>query len=137
MDIYRRFRKNASNNELIIVGRLAILVLVGLSILWIPILEAQTNAQLFDYIQSVTNFLCPPIAVVFVLAILWDRTTEPGAFWGLVLGLMMGCIRMMLEFTIPASGCGGADYRPFLLSRLVLSTFYNYYSQHFNNGTLN
>ena len=39
MDIYRRFRRNASNQELIIVGRLAILVLVGLSILWIPVLE--------------------------------------------------------------------------------------------------
>ena len=119
MDIYRRFRQNASNTELIVVGRLAILMLVGFSILWIPILEAQSNSQLFDYIQSVTNFLCPPIAVVFVLAIFWDRTTEPGAFWGLVLGLMIGCVRMMLEFTLPATGCGSADSQPFLLSRFV------------------
>ena len=54
MDIYRRFRPNAGSTELVFIGRLAILMLVGLAILWIPILETQSNARLFDYIQSVT-----------------------------------------------------------------------------------
>ena len=53
MDIYRRFRRNASNQELIIVGRLAILVLVGLSILWIPVLEGLfSENNLKDYFFS-------------------------------------------------------------------------------------
>ena len=152
MDIYRRFRPNAGSTELVFIGRLAILMLVGLAILWIPILETQSNARLFDYIQSVTfnitsdrksagsilevsafrkqnmklkyfkqirvsNFLCPPIAVVFVMAIFWDRTTEPGAFWGLAIGLTMGIIRMILEFSLPGVGCGSADPRPYFLSR--------------------
>ena len=143
MDIYRRFRPNAGSTELVFIGRLAILMLVGLAILWIPILETQSNARLFDYIQSVTfnirlivrafrkqnmklkyfkqikvsNFLCPPIAVVFVMAIFWDRTTEPGAFWGLAIGLTMGIIRMILELSLPGVGCGSADPRPYFLSR--------------------
>ena len=52
MDIYRRFRPHAGSTELVFIGRMAILMLVGLAILWIPILETQSNAQLFDYIQS-------------------------------------------------------------------------------------
>jgi hypothetical protein len=37
-----------------IVGRCCVLVLVGVSILWIPILQASQGSQLFDY---VTNYL--------------------------------------------------------------------------------
>ena len=68
-----------------------------------------------------SNFLCPPIAVVFVMAIFWDRTTEPGAFWGLAIGLTMGIIRMILEFSLPGAGCGSADPRPYFLSRQEIS----------------
>ena len=53
-------------SELILIGRLTILVLVGCGILWIPILESQNNSQLFDYIQSVIHFLCPPIGISLI-----------------------------------------------------------------------
>jgi len=116
MDIYRRIRPKASSSELILIGRLTILVLVGCGILWIPILESQNNSQLFDYIQSVIHFLCPPIAVLFVMAIFWERTNEAGAFWGLAVGLIMGIIRMITVFTISAPGCGEPDIRPAFIS---------------------
>jgi len=54
------------SSELILIGRLTILVLVGCGILWIPILESQNNSQLFDYIQSVIHFLCPPIGISLI-----------------------------------------------------------------------
>ena len=47
----------------------------GVSIAWIPIVKNSNSGQLFDYIQSVSNFLCPPIAVVFTMAVFWERTT--------------------------------------------------------------
>jgi len=48
--------------------------MVGLSIAWVPIL--QNFSELFNYIQSVTSFLSPPICAVYVLAILWKRANE-------------------------------------------------------------
>ena len=45
MDIYRQFRKNAGSTELVLVGRIAILILVGISIVWIPVLENQSNGM--------------------------------------------------------------------------------------------
>jgi Na+/proline symporter len=73
-------------------------VLVLLAMAWIPIINSFTNSQLFVYIQSISSFLTPPVAATFLLAIFWHRTTEPGAFWGLMCGFCCGIIRFGLEF---------------------------------------
>lgn len=52
------------------------MVLIGISIAWIPIVQTAQSGQLFDYIQSVTSYLAPPIAAVFVLAIFCKRVNE-------------------------------------------------------------
>ncbi|KAK3521371.1 hypothetical protein QTP70_003424 [Hemibagrus guttatus] len=77
MDIYAKIRNKASEKELMIAGRLFILVLIGVSIAWIPIIQSANSGQLFDYIQSVTSYLAPPIAAVFTLAIFCKRVNEP------------------------------------------------------------
>eukprot|EP00092_Neocalanus_flemingeri_P098207 GFUD01125223.1.p1 GENE.GFUD01125223.1~~GFUD01125223.1.p1 ORF type:complete len:444 (+),score=42.23 GFUD01125223.1:90-1421(+) len=56
MDIYREFRKKAQTKELLIVGRVFILFLVAMSIMWIPIIQELQGGQLFIYIQ--VNFYC-------------------------------------------------------------------------------
>lgn len=38
-----------------------------------------------------------------------------GAFWGLTLGLLVGCIRMLLDFIYPAPLCYEVDDRPGVL----------------------
>ncbi|XP_077916855.1 sodium/glucose cotransporter 1 isoform X2 [Halichoerus grypus] len=105
MDIYTKFRKGASEKELMITGRLFILVLIGVSIAWVPIVQSAQSGQLFDYIQSITSYLGPPIAAVFLLAIFWKRATEPGAFWGLILGFLIGVSRMVTEFAYGTGSC--------------------------------
>ena len=57
--------------------RAFIVVLLAISIAWIPIIQRFSNAQLFVYIQVISAFFQPPIAAVFVLAMLWHRITEP------------------------------------------------------------
>uniref|UniRef100_A0A8C4LYE1 Sodium/glucose cotransporter 1 n=1 Tax=Equus asinus asinus TaxID=83772 RepID=A0A8C4LYE1_EQUAS len=105
MDIYTKIRKRASEKELMLVGRLFILVLIGVSIAWVPIVQSAQSGQLFDYIQSITSYLGPPIAAVFLLAIFWKRTTESGAFWGLILGFLVGLARMITEFAYGTGSC--------------------------------
>ncbi|XP_030671070.1 sodium/glucose cotransporter 1 isoform X3 [Nomascus leucogenys] len=105
MDIYTKVRKRASEKELMIAGRLFILVLIGISIAWVPIVQSAQSGQLFDYIQSITSYLGPPIAAVFLLAIFWKRVNEPGAFWGLILGFLIGISRMITEFAYGTGSC--------------------------------
>merc|ERR1719244_1007044 len=112
MDIYPRFRKNPSEVELLLVGRIFVLVLVGVSIVWIPIIQASQGSQLFNYIQSITSYLAPPICAVYLLAIFWPRANEPGAFWGLMVGLVIGLIRFGLEFGFTQPACGSTEPPP-------------------------
>jgi sodium/glucose cotransporter 9 len=58
-------------------GRVFVVFLVVISILWIPIIQSSNSGQLFDYIQSVTSYLAPPITALFLLAIFYKRVTEP------------------------------------------------------------
>ncbi|RXG64241.1 Sodium/glucose cotransporter 4 [Armadillidium vulgare] len=106
IDIWTRFRKQATDKELLIVGRFTVVVLVAISTVWIPVLQNAGNAKLFDYIQSITSFLAPSICAVFILAIFWPRTNEQGAFWGLMIGLVIGMIRFVVQFSFPPPPCG-------------------------------
>ncbi|KAJ8779602.1 hypothetical protein J1605_012486 [Eschrichtius robustus] len=115
IDVWQRFRRQATEQELMVVGRVFVVFLVVISILWVPIIQISNSGQLFDYIQSVTSYLAPPITALFLLAIFCKRVTEPGAFWGLIFGLVVGLLRMILEFSYPAPACGEADPRPAVL----------------------
>lgn len=118
IDIWKKFRKNASEMELLIVGRSFVVVLVAVSIVWIPIIEVFPGSQLFHYIQGVTSYLAPPVCAVYVLAVSWKRINEPGAFWGLMIGLAVGMSRFIWEFAYRVPGCGSSDPdpRPIIIS---------------------
>ncbi|XP_071800571.1 sodium/mannose cotransporter SLC5A10-like [Asterias amurensis] len=109
MDIWRRIRPRAHNWELMIVGRLFIVVLLGISIVWIPVVQAAQGGQLFIYIQSLQSYFAPPVFTCFVMGIAWGRINEKGAFWGLVCGILLGVLRMVLDIIYPAPACGVLD----------------------------
>ncbi|KAM9455930.1 sodium/glucose cotransporter 1 [Clarias gariepinus] len=115
MDIYAKVRRKASEKELMIAGRLFILVLIGISIAWIPIVQSAQSGQLFDYIQSVTSYLAPPIAAVFTLAIFCKRVNEQGAFYGMLIGLAIGLSRMIAEFVYGTGSCANPSDCPTII----------------------
>ncbi|VDK89157.1 unnamed protein product [Dibothriocephalus latus] len=110
VDIWKLIRPNCRDAELMIVGRVCIIVLVGVSIAWIPIV--QLSEELFDYIQAVTAYLAPPICAVYILAIFWKRTNEIGCFAALVVGLIVGIIRFGWELAHPKTPCSQVSTTP-------------------------
>ena len=120
IDIYTRFRRNAGEIEQVIAGRVFVLILVVISIVWIPIIQNSQNSELFHYIQSVTSYLAPPVCAVYVLAVFSSRINEKGAFWGLMVGLVIGMIRFIMEFSysVPRCGSGLEDTRPAFLTKV-------------------
>ncbi|XP_072207053.1 sodium/glucose cotransporter 1 isoform X4 [Excalfactoria chinensis] len=115
MDIYTKIRKRPSEKELMLAGRAFMLVLIGVSIAWVPVVQSAQSGQLFDYIQSVTSYLGPPIAAVFLLAIFCKRVNEQGAFWGLIVGLLAGLGRMISEFAYGTGSCVSPSNCPFII----------------------
>ncbi|XP_036681760.1 sodium/myo-inositol cotransporter 2 isoform X2 [Balaenoptera musculus] len=122
MDLWNHLRPRASEKELMIVGRVFVLLLVLVSILWIPVVQASQGGQLFIYIQSISSYLQPPVAVVFIMGCFWKRTNEKGAFFGLILGLLLGLVRLVLDFIYVQPRCDQPDERPAVVSRLTWFT---------------
>lgn len=118
IDIWKRLRPKCTEAEMLLVGRVFVLVLIGASIGWVPVLQLSQGGQLFNYTQAVTGYFAPPILALFLLAVLWPRTNEQGAFWGLMIGLVVGLIRMGLDFGYGSPGCGEEDHRPAIIGRV-------------------
>ncbi|XP_070533444.1 sodium/myo-inositol cotransporter 2-like isoform X3 [Ptychodera flava] len=112
IDIWSTFRKQASEKEKMIIGRVLVFILLTVSILWIPVVQATQGGMLFIYIQTITGYLTPPITAVFLGGLLWKRINEQGAFWSLIVGIVIGGIRMVLDFVYPAPSNCEEDTRP-------------------------
>lgn len=123
MDIWKKIRKDASEKEMLLTGRLFIIVLVVVSVAWIPLIKSAQGAQLFIYINAVTGYIAPPLCSVFLLAILVPRINEQGAFWGLVIGQLTGITRLVLDLVYTAPHCGEKDTRPSIVAAVNFTYF--------------
>ncbi|XP_077391986.1 sodium/myo-inositol cotransporter [Festucalex cinctus] len=112
LDIYRTARKKASQRELLIVGRLFVVLMVAISIAWVPVIIEMQGGQTYLYIQEVAGYLTPPIAALFLLGVFWKRCNEKGAFWGGMTGFTLGTIRLVLAFMYRQPRCDQVDTRP-------------------------
>lgn len=105
LDIWMFFRKKATEVEVLIVGRIFILILVIISVVWIPIIQASQGGDLFIYIQVISSFTQPPICAIYLLALFWGRLNEKGAFWSVLIGIAAGMIRFGVEYYQKIPNC--------------------------------
>ncbi|MFT4661525.1 MAG: SSS family solute:Na+ symporter [Patiriisocius sp.] len=96
LDIYKKHRPHTSEKKLVEVGRYSTAVLVILGLAWIPLLRA-IEGGLFQQLQSIQAYVSPPIAAVFLLGIFNKRLNAKGAKYSLLVGLLIGSLRMVLE----------------------------------------
>ncbi|XP_014675525.1 PREDICTED: sodium/myo-inositol cotransporter-like [Priapulus caudatus] len=105
IDIYTHIRKKASVKELMIVGRLFVLLMTAISVVWVPVIQTMQGGELYHYIQTVAAYLAPPIAAAYSLAIIWKRMNEKGCFYGLLVGFVVGITRMIIDFYYKVPTC--------------------------------
>ncbi|MCH8245466.1 MAG: sodium/solute symporter [Bacteroidetes bacterium] len=105
VDIYEKLKPGKSESHLVNVGRVATTVVVILGLLWIPIMKqmAEGNSGLYNYLQNVQGFLAPPITAVFLLGLFNKRINANGAFWGMVIGFVLGMFKLTVQ-TLTQSG---------------------------------
>jgi solute:Na+ symporter, SSS family len=95
-DVYREARPRASERQLVLVGQASTAVLVGLGLLWIPLMRL-VSGTLYQYLQSVQAYISPPIAAVFLIGVFWRRVNARGAMTALILGFVLGMGRLVAE----------------------------------------
>jgi SSS family solute:Na+ symporter len=96
MDIYRRFKPQTTEKDLVKVGRITTAVVVVLGMAWIPAMKGISDV-LYQYLQSVQSYLAPPIAAVFLLGVFSKRINGKGAYTAMVVGFIIGVLRIVLE----------------------------------------
>lgn len=122
-------RGSPSELEMIVVGRISVLLLVVASVIWIPVIQNSATSELFDYMNTIVSTLCAPICALYVLALFVPRINEQGAFWGLVTGLVMGVTRFVVEFyyAVPPCGSGRPDPRPAFVKKAIGEVHYMHF----------
>ena len=96
MDFYKNYRPGAAEKELVLVGRLSTAFIVLLGVLWVPLIR-NVSSNLFVYLISVQAYFSPPIAAVFLFGLISKRLNGKGAIYTLLIGTLIGGIRLALE----------------------------------------
>ena len=84
-DVYKKLKPGATESQLVGVGRIVTVVMVGLSMLWVPFIK-YLSSEVYIYLQSVQAYISPPIAAVFLVGVFWPRANRFGAIASLVVG---------------------------------------------------
>lgn len=113
VDFYQKYKPQASEKELVKVGRIATVTVVVLGILWIPVMKG-LGKVLYAYLQDVQSLLAPGIAAVFLLGIASKRTTPAAGLIGLTTGFVLGMLRLGLKIFSGGINPDGIIYKVFL-----------------------
>lgn len=115
IDIWQRIRPNAKKREQMIVSRVFLVILMAVSVAWIPTLQNAEGGQIYRYATAATGLFGGPTCGMFLMAVLWGRMNEKGAFWSMIIGQVWGLIRFILDIIYPVPPCGEYDSRPVFL----------------------
>ena len=96
-DIYEKLQPGKSESHYVQIGRLATSIVVIAGLIWIPLMKAMAGGGIYKYLQSVQGYLAPPITAVFLLGLFWKRINATGAFWGMVIGFILGLFKLSVE----------------------------------------
>jgi len=110
MDIYKKLRPTSSDQTLVWVGRVATVAMVALGLLWIPLLS-RIPGGLYQYLQSVQQYIAPPIFAVFFLGVFFKRINSAGCMAGLIGGFALGMARLAAEVYKDRFAAGSFMYR--------------------------
>ena len=127
MDLYTKFKPNASQHQLVWVGRLATAAMVVISLLWIPVIQGARG--LYDYLQGVQGYLAPPIFTVFVFGIFNRRLNAKGCLAALLVGFVLGVFRLLVDTPVSLHLAGlTTGYTPGSFLWFVNNIYFQYYS---------
>ncbi len=87
LDIYNKvFNREASEQRMVWIGRVSVVVAMALAVLIAPMLGIDKKGG-FQYIQEYTGFVSPGILAMFLLGFFWKKTTAGAAMFATLGGL--------------------------------------------------
>src|SRR5690606_31022179 len=96
LDIYKKiFNKEASERQLVNIGKITIVVTMILAVLIAPHLGIEKGG--FQYIQEYTGFVSPGIFTMFILGFFWTKSTSISALFATIGGIALSVVLKSLQ----------------------------------------
>jgi SSS family solute:Na+ symporter len=124
MDFYNKLRPQASQHKLVWTGRVAMAIMILIGLFWIPVIRG--GRGLYNYLQGVQSYLAPPIFVVFFLGVFFKRLNAKGCLSALIVGFVLGLIRMAID--TPVTLFDDFSYTEGSFLWIMNNIFFQYYS---------
>jgi SSS family solute:Na+ symporter len=127
VDLYEKFKPQATQHELVRMGRIATTVMVLIGLLWIPVIKGSRG--LYFYLQAMQGYLAPPIFTVFFLGVFLKRLNARGCLAALITGFALGLFRLAVDTPI-ALGLKGYEqgYPEGSFLWIVNNIYFQYFS---------
>ncbi len=98
MDLYRNyFKKDASEHDLVKVGRIVAVLCIVIAVFLAP--QLASLDQVFQYIQEYTGMVSPGVLAIFVMGLFWKKATPNSA---LVSALFSIPLSILMKFVFPS-----------------------------------
>ncbi len=95
LDIYKKyFKKDASEKQLVGIGKWVVIVSMGIAALIAPALKNLDQA--YQFIQEYVGFISPGVLAIFLLGFFWKRTTAAAALTGTLLTIPVSAVLKFL-----------------------------------------
>lgn len=94
-DLWRRFRPETPDHQLVFIGRMASLAAFILGIALVPALD--NYKSIFAGINDIIGHIAPPISCVFAVGVFWPRASAYSARWTMWIGSLTGVLLYALK----------------------------------------
>lgn len=99
IDVYLPyFKPDATERQSITFGRVSGIIIIILGVLCTSLLAFYSDRPVFIYLMNAYGLFTPGIATMFLMGILWKRTTHAGA---LTAGIITIPLSLVMEFIFP------------------------------------
>ena len=121
-DLYKRFRPDTSDRQLVFVGRLTAGVALVAAIALVPLLDGYPS--IFNGLNDIIAHIAPPVTCVFVLGVFWPRASAVSAkltlWFGSALGAGVFLISKLGEGTAAAEWLSALSGGSFMMMAFYL-----------------
>ena len=113
LDIYHTFiKKDASEKQLVNLGRWAIVGAMAIAVLFAPHMGIDKKGG-FEFIQEFTGFVSPGVFAMFILGFFWKRTTANAALFAIIGGFAASVFFKFLPTFANLEGLHGSGFSAF------------------------
>ncbi|CAH0286765.1 sodium/solute symporter [Chryseobacterium sp. Bi04] len=103
LDIYKQYiKKDASEKNLVKIGKITVIVAVIIAIFVSPFLGIDKKGG-FQYIQEYTGFVSPGVFAMFLLGFFWKKTTSDAALFATIGGFIFSVLLKFMPLIIDLS----------------------------------